>query len=283
MKPTVSRSALGIFGAIALSMAVSVSGAHADALADIQAKGVFTVATETANAPFDFVKDGKIVGYTGDIIDIIMRDPVMKNVKLDRLDVPWSGILPGLAAGRFDFVVSALTVTEERAAKYHLTTPVADATVAIMKKASDDTITKPSDIAGKNVGSQTGSAQLAAAQAYAEELAKAGTPVASFKDYTAFDEAYADLAAGRVDVVINSMPNLLDAVRVRPEVFAMVDGTIGPKKYYSWAGRPGEDQEALNKFIDDKIAEMNKDGTLSKLQEKWFGVRMEVPSAPIRF
>src|SRR5687768_6396352 len=128
------KAALVAFTAIGIISCFDASPVQADALTDIQKKGVFTVATETANAPFDFVKDGKIVGYTGDIIDAIMKDPVMKGVRLERLDVPWSGILPGLAAGRFDFVVSALTVTPERSEKYHLTTPVADATVAIMKK-----------------------------------------------------------------------------------------------------------------------------------------------------
>ena len=274
---------VSIAAAISASIIFSATAADADALSDIKAKGVFTVATETANAPFDFVKDGKIVGYTGDIIDAIMKDPTMAGVKLERLDVPWSGILPGLAAGRFDFVVSALTVTPERAAKYHLTTPVADATVAAMKKAGDTSVNSPKDIAGKTVGSQTGSAQLSAAQAYAEELSKAGTPVKEFKDYTAFDEAYADLAAGRVDVVVNSLPNLLDAVRARPKVFAMVDGTIGPKKYYSWAGQLGADQDSLNKFIDDKITEMIRSGELAKLQKKWFGISMVVPDAPIKF
>ncbi|WP_026169095.1 transporter substrate-binding domain-containing protein [Sinorhizobium meliloti] len=274
----VGAAALSAMAVLGLSTAAS-----ADALSDIKAKGEFTVATETANAPFDFVKDGKIVGYTGDIIDIIMQDPEMKGVKLNRLDVPWPGILPGLAAGRFDFVVSALTVTTERAEKYHLTTPVADATVAMMKKADDASITTPADVAGKTIGSQTGSAQLAAAKQFADEMAAKGTPVGDFKDYTAFDEAYADLAAGRVAVVVNSLPNLLDAVRARPDVFAMVDGTIGPKKYYSWAGQKGADQESLNAFIDNKIAAMNRDGTLATLQKKWFGITMDVPAAPIKF
>lgn len=41
---------------LAAAMAFGVSfSAWADALSSIQEKGVFTVATETANAPFDFV------------------------------------------------------------------------------------------------------------------------------------------------------------------------------------------------------------------------------------
>ncbi|BBI64625.1 hypothetical protein HSBAA_59310 [Vreelandella sulfidaeris] len=33
------------------------------------------------------------------------------------------------------------------------------------------------------------------------------------------DEAYAELGTGRVDVVINSLPNLLEAERTRPDMF----------------------------------------------------------------
>src|SRR5262245_2005959 len=85
--------------------------AEDDLLTDVKERGVLKVGTEARFAPFEFVEDGKIVGYSSDIMAEIMK--AFPGVELDRLDLPWQGILPGLAAKRFDYVVTSVTVTKE--------------------------------------------------------------------------------------------------------------------------------------------------------------------------
>ena len=70
--------------------------------------------------------------------------------------------------------------------------PIADATAALMKRANDTSITKPEDIAGKTVGGQKGTSQLAQLKAFAAKLPK---PV-EVKEYVDNNQSYADLAAG---------------------------------------------------------------------------------------
>ena len=81
---------------------------------------------------------------------------------------------------------------------------------------------------------------------------------------------------GGVDVVINSLPNLLEAERTRPDVFEVV-GTFGDPVYFSWAGRDDEESASINAFMDEQIQRLNEDGTLNELQEKWFGGPMDLP------
>lgn len=245
-----------------------------DLLDRIYADKVFTVGTEARYAPHEFIEDGEIVGYSADVMKLIM--PQMEGVELIRMDLPWQGILPGLERSRFDYVVTAVTATPERIQRYHLSAPVADATMAILKRAGDDSINSPSDLAGKVVAAQAGSAQLQALETLIAELAAAGTPVANLRTYVAVDEAYADLGARRVDIVVNSLPNVLEAERTRPDVFKVV-GTFGEPRYFGWAGRPDEDSRRLNEFMDEQIRRLNQDGTLNQLQEKWFGAAMNVP------
>lgn len=250
--------------------------ARADALEEIRAAGTFTVATEARFPPFEFVENGEIVGYSQDMMERILRD--MPDVALERLDLPWPGILPGLAAGRFPYVVTSVTATQERAAAYHLSLPIADATVAVLKRAGDDRIASPQDLAGLNVGSQTGSAQLAAAERLSVELAESGGGFGALRDYVDFNEAYADLGAGRLDAVVNSLPNLLEAAKQRPDVFEVVQPTFGPKAYFVWAGIDDENHASLNAFMDEGIRKLNESGELATLQEKWFGAAMELPA-----
>lgn len=275
-KGALARASLA--AALVLGASAVAVPARADLLQNIKSKKEIVIATEARYAPFEFLENGKIVGYSSDMLAIIMKD--LPGVKLNRLDLPWQGILPGLAAKKFDYVVTAVTVTKERAERYHLSLPIADATLAILKRKGDSSIEKPADIVGKPVGSQTGAAQLQGLQAYDAELkAKNGGKGASeIKSYVDFNEAYADLAAGRISAVVNSLPNLLYVAKTRPDVFAVVPGTIGPKKYFSWVGRKDADSASLNKFFDDEIAKLNTSGEMTKLQEKWFGFKMPVPA-----
>lgn len=252
------------------------STAHSDLLDDIRSDGTFTVGTEARFAPFEYIEDGDIVGYSADIMEYIM--PELEGVELIRMDLPWQGILPGLERKRFDYVVTSVTATPERMERYHLSAPIADATMAILKRAGEEGIDSPEDLADKVAAAQAGSAQLDALEALAAELEEAGTPVAGIRTYTGVDEAYAELGTGRVDVVINSLPNLLEAERTRPDIFEVV-GTFGDPVYFSWAGRNDEESASLNAFMDEQIQRLNEDGTLEALQEKWFGGPMDLPLA----
>lgn len=261
---------------VVAAIGLAVAPAQADLLADVKQRGALTVATEARFPPFEFVKDGKIVGYSSDLMEYILKE--LPKVEYTQLDLPWQGILPGLAAKRFDYVVTSVTATKERYEKYHLSLPIADATVAALKRKGDGSVTKEEDLGGKVVASQAGSGQLQALEGVAARLKAAGTPVASIRTYVDFGEAYADLAAGRVAVVVNSLPNLLEAVRQRPDTFELMPLKSVPKTYFSWAGRKDADSGTLNEFFDQQIRRLNENGTLAALQKKWFGNIMEVPS-----
>ena len=267
----------GVVFAVAVAGGLSVSGgsARADLLAEIKERGEFIVGTEARFPPFEFVKDGEIVGYSTDIMAHVMQ--ALPGVKLTRLDLPWQGILPGLAAAKFDYVVTSVTVTKERHEKYALSLPIADATMALVKRKGDDSIMAPEDIAGHAVGSQAGSAQLQALEAFADGLSDAGG-VKDIKTYVDFNEAFADLAAGRISAVCNSLPNLLELVRTRPDTFELVLPTFGPKKYFSWAGRKDAESTSLVAFMDEQLAALNRSGVLTELQQKWFGGPMDLPA-----
>ena len=274
MKVIRNSKSLLVGAAFAIALAAPVAQA-AELLEKIKTDKVFTVATEARFAPFEFVEDGKIVGYSADIMAEVMK--ALPGVELKRLDLPWQGILPGLAAGRFDYVVTSVTVTPERKKAYHLSAPIADATMAVLKRKGDTDIAIPEDIAGKPVGSQAGSAQLAALEKFAGELKAGGKGDVTISTYTDFSEAYADLGAGRIRAVINSLPNLLEATRQRPDVFEVVPPTFGAKTYFSWAGRNDADSASLNALIDAELVKLNKSGKLAELQKKWFGATMELP------
>lgn len=262
--------AAGVFALLA------VAAARADQLETIKAKKEIVIGTEAQFAPFEFLQDGKIVGYGPDLMHYILQE--LPEVRVKQLDLPFQGILPGLAAKRFDFVVTSVTMTRERLAKFAFTVPIADATTALVKRKDDASIAGPDDIAGKTVGSQAGSAQLKALKDYAAKLKAAGKADVTIREYVSFDEAYADLGAGRLDAVAQSLANLATLVKTRSDVYAVIDTPIGPKTYFGWVGRQGEDSASLVKFFSDRIARAQRTGKMKELQMKWFGFTMDVPT-----
>ena len=126
IRPSARRQAIRLsVGALAASVLLAGAlGANAETTYEkIKRTGTVTVGTEAAFAPFQFIEDGKIVGYGKDILTYIIDD---MQVELNQLDLPWQGILPGLLAKKFDFVAASVSVTEERVKKYAYTVPIAE-------------------------------------------------------------------------------------------------------------------------------------------------------------
>lgn len=264
------RALLGLVAACGLSFGL-VGIAYADQLADIKAKGKIVAATEMHFAPFDMLVDGKYQGICRDLFDQVAEE---LGVEVEYLDLPWSSVLPGLEAGKFDIVNAPVTITAERSARYRFTLPMGDATVALLKKTGDESINAPADIAGKAAGSQKGSAQLEQLKEFAGGLPK---PV-DIREYVNIDEAMADLAAGRIQAVANSMPLMGYAAVQRPDTFALVMPPFGAPKYFAWVARPGDDTKSLVEAINSALLKMHQDGRLDAINKKWLGVAPELPT-----
>jgi len=269
--PLGRRPMLALAAASVAALAAPRLARAADALNKAKAAGTLTVASEFHFAPFDFTEGGKQVGLNADLFAEIGKE---LGVKIVFQDLPWESVLPGLDAGRYDMVGGPATITRARSERYRYTAPIAEATVAFMKRASDKTITRPEDVAGKAVGSGKATSQLQQMQAFVDTL----PGKAEVREYVSFSEAYADLAAGRIMAVGNSLPNIAYTAKQRPNVFATVLPTFGTKSYFGFLGRKDEDSKPLLDAIDAAIDKMRGDGRLAAAQTKWFGQSFDVPA-----
>lgn len=249
-------------------------GSAADQLERVKQSGELVLGTEARFPPFEFVENGTIVGYSSDILEAIKA--ALPNVNVRQLDLPWQGILSGLETSKFDYAYSSMTATKERSERYALSLPIADASVGLMRRVSDGDFVELAQMDGKIIGSQAGSGQLSTLKAYQVEASAAGVNF-QIKEYIDYNEAYADLGAGRIDAVANALPNILYTAKQRPDAFAVLADTLGPKLYFVWAGRKDAESASLSALIDSVIAELNQSGELARLQEKWFGFPMDVP------
>ena len=155
-----------------MSLAGAMFCQAADLLDRIKEKKEIVIASEARYAPFEYVDDGKIVGYDVDIFDKMMT--ALPGVKVTRLDLPFQGLLPGLQTSKFDAIITAITVTAQRFRLYKLSLPIADATFAVVKRKGDDTVKSPDDLAGNVIGTQAGSANSRGAKRFSDLLQAKG-------------------------------------------------------------------------------------------------------------
>ncbi len=265
----------GILVAIALftcTIAVACSPSSSQVSGGTQE---ITVATEDDYPPYDFLQNGKNVGYNQELLELVTRDAPF-TVKQEIL--PFQGILTGIAANRYDATNAAIAILEERLTAIDFTMPITDITNYLIKRRGDS-INSIADLAGKTVGVQQGSITAKIiAEVVNPQLKAQGKAAARTTEYGAFAEAYQDLENKRVDAVLNNLVALTQVIKAKPNVFEVVQEPVGDKVYAAWAVRKGR-QDILQVF-NDGLAKAKADGTLKQLQQKWLGVTFDLPNEP---
>ncbi|AFZ32539.1 amino acid ABC transporter substrate-binding protein, PAAT family [Gloeocapsa sp. PCC 7428] len=266
---------LGILVAIALftcTIAVACSPSSSQVSGESQE---ITVATEDDYPPYDFLQNGKHVGYNQELLELVTRDAPF-TVKQEVL--PFQGILTGIAANRYDATNAAIAILEERLTAVDFTMPITDITNYLIKRRGDS-INSVADLAGKTVGVQQGSITAKIiAEVVNPQLKAQGKASARTTEYGAFAEAYQDLENKRVDAVLNNLVAITQVIKAKPNVFEVVQEPIGDKVYAAWAVKKG--REDILKVFNDGLAKAKADGTLKQLQQKWLGVSFDLPNEP---
>jgi polar amino acid transport system substrate-binding protein len=170
-----------------------------------------------------------------------------------------------------------MTMTKERAEKVLFSMPYADASNVILLRADEDRIKTADDLSGKILGVQLGSAAAGIIKVFESKLTAAGKPgYADVKQYEHYPEAYQDLLNKRTDAVVNSRSTMMVLMRDAPGKFKMISGVSDITAYFGMAFR--KEDTALRDFVNTQLAAMKQDGSLAKLQQKWFGGTMDTPN-----
>lgn len=257
---------------IAAFAALIATSANADDFDRIKSDGKIEVATEAAFPPFESVKDGKIVGFGSDLLVEVAKD---LSVSVNQVDLPFQGILAGLAAGQYDLVATSVAITPERAAKYAFTRPFAAIQSSVVVLADNEKVSKADDLAGLVVGTQLGSSTERLANKIDGELKEKGAGFQALRLYQTFADAAFALKSGQVDVVLASNVTAGNFMTSSPGTFKIAL-TYGNPVPLSWVVRPGNPK--LLASVNATISRLEKSGELARLQEKWIGMTTPTPS-----
>ena len=153
------------------------------------------VATDATWPPMEMVDANKqIVGYDIDLINAVAKEA---GLAVEFKNTAWDGIFAGLDTGKYDAIISSVTITDERKAKYDFTDAYTSIGQILVVPKTDKTTKTIADLKGKKVGSQIGTTG-------AMEVKKvAGV---ESKTYDEIGLAFEDMAAGRISGVVCDEP-----------------------------------------------------------------------------
>lgn len=245
-----------------LSLILAVCTALADGedqLAAIKAKGEIVVATEGAWAPWTYHDEqGNLVGFDVEVAKAI-ADKL--GVTATFAETEWDGIFAGLDAGRYDIAANGVEVTDERAEKYNFTTPYGYIRTALIVRGDNDDITSFEDLAGKHTANSIASTYMTLAESYGATAVGVDT----------LDQTIQMVLSGRADATLNAEVSFYDYMAVHPDANIKVVALTDDASRVSIPVRKDEKSASLLEAINQAIAELDEEGELSRISEKYFG------------
>ena len=231
-----------------------------DLLAQIKERGRIIVAMEGTWAPWTYHDENDdLVGYD---VEVAQNIAEKLGVEVEFVEGAWDGLLAGLDAGRYDIMVNGVGVTDERAEKYNFSTPYAYNKTAVIVRGDYDEISSMEDLNGKKTANTISSTYAAQAEAY-------GATVTGVDDLNQTIEL---LLSKRIDATLNAEVVFNDYKKEHPDSNIKIATYSDQVEEIAIPIHKGDDTVTLLEAVNDALDEMAKDGTLTELSEKYFGM-----------
>lgn len=244
----------------ALGVAIlSMAAATADAGMKVK------MGTEGAYPPFNFTDDkGNLQGFDVDIGNAICA---AADFECTWVVQDWDGMIPALLAKKYDTIIASMSITEERMEKISFSDKYYNTPAKFFAKKGSGIDISKAGLKGKAVGVQRGTI-------HENFLRDNFGDVVTVKAYATQEEAYLDLASGRIDLGIADSV-AADSGFLKTDAgkdFAFVGPSFSDPKWFGMGAGVGvrKDDDKLRMAINDAIKKIRADGTYKKINDKYF-------------
>ena len=240
--------------------AANDSAGDSSAASSNESSDIFKVGIDDTYPPMEYKDEsGNNAGF-----DIELATEIAKRLgkKIEFVPTAWSAIFTGLSSGKYDCIISSLSITEDRKKTITYTRPYIENSQVMVVQIDNNDIKSEKDLGGKIVAVQMGTTSDDSCQEFMKT-----TPFKDYKQYEAMTEALNELKIGRVDALACDLVVAKYFVARDKESFKIVPTTL-PLEPIA-VGFRKENQAEADK-VDKVIEEIMNDGTLKAISEKWF-------------
>jgi polar amino acid transport system substrate-binding protein len=242
----------------------------------VKSKGTLTVASDATYAPDEFIaSDGHtIVGMDADLAKALAT---VMGLKANVVNATFDGIIPGLAAGKYDMGASSFTDTKAREKTVDFVDYANVGESFYTKSQGGASISSIADICGKTVSVEKGTTEetdASAQGAKCKKAGKAGVTVLTFPDQNGANLA---VASGRAQLGFADTPVADYQVKKTGGQFKIVGAAYAPAPYGLAIPKNNLDKAVLAAL---KILIANH--TYAKIFSKWGLTGIEIPSGLVK-
>lgn len=211
--------------------------------------------------PFTFVKNGEICGF-----EVDLATQIAKKLGLEAKfqDVPFASITATISNGQADAAISAIARTESRARNFDFSDPYYNSgkNMAVILRASDEKINSVKDLENKKILCQLGSVM----EMWATEAVQSGAFSATVSSMDNIPQMMESIKSEQFDVAIVEIEQAKALTEKDKELVYTAIEAENISGYCVMLPKGSQ----LTKKINSAIYEIKKDGTFSRLVEKWF-------------
>ncbi|NDY93308.1 basic amino acid ABC transporter substrate-binding protein [Ideonella livida] len=222
---------------------------------------IYTVGTDAVYAPFEFQNErGEIQGFDIDLVKAVAQ---RAGIEVKFVNTPWEGMFNTLAQGDRDILVSAITITPERAQTMDFSAPYFDARQLIAVPAASK-VQRFADLKPLRVAVQTGTT---GDEVVSQLLGKTNPRLKRFESTPL---ALQELDAGGVDAVVADNGVIAHYVAHHPGArFKSVEDPSFIPEQYGLVVKKGN--AALLAQLNDGLVKLLADGGYAEIHTRWFG------------
>ncbi|MDX6657044.1 MAG: polar amino acid transport system substrate-binding protein [Solirubrobacteraceae bacterium] len=255
------------------------AGANAKVAALVPAatksKGTLIVAADASYPPNEFIgPDGKTVeGMDPDLAKALASD---MGLKADVKNQTFDGIIPGLAAKKYDLGMSSFTDTKEREKTVDFVTYFSAGTSFYGKAQGAPAITGLADLCGHKVAAEKGTTQAADATAQSKKCTAAGKPGVNVSVFPDQNGANLAISSGRADVGMADSPVAAYQVKKSSGQFKLLGTPYGTAPYGIAMGK----NSGLAKPVLAALKDLIANGKYKEILAKW-GISAGAITTPV--
>lgn len=220
---------------------------------DVESKSLY-VGTNAEFAPFEYLDNGKIVGFDIDLINeigkIIGKEIIIKNIAFD-------GLLPAMQAKKLDLIISGMTATDERRKSVNFSTPYFTSNQAIIVNKDNANITSFDSLPKNTIGVVLG---------YTGDVIVSDIKDAKVQRYNASSEAIMALNSKKIDAVVIDFEPAKNYVKYN-ENLKLIETDLAQEEYSIAIPK---DNPALLESVDKALETLKSNGTYDALLKKYF-------------
>lgn len=255
------QKALITVAALTVGTSTGISSIHAATSSavntELKNKGKLTIGLEGTYSPYSYRKNNKLTGFEVDLGKAVAKK---MGLKAEFVPTKWDSLIAGLGAGKFDVVMNNITQTPERAKQYNFSTPYIKSRFVLIVPANSK-IKNLTQIKGKKIVAGTGTNNADVAKKYGAKLVPNGD----------FTSALGMVKQGRADGEINSREAWYAYSKKNSTKGLKMIDVSSKQKPANISALFNKKDTAVQSAYNKALKQLQKDGTVKRLSEKYFG------------